>query len=86
LIEMMNDPVGRFLAIAKSKSDLHAAIDALPDDAQLILIANACCCGNPDHAAGTGNLVFHAAYGQPTLLELVGMLRLTEHALISAAD
>jgi hypothetical protein len=83
---MMNNLVGRCLAVAKSKSDLHAAIDALPDNAQLILVANACRGGNPDHAAGTGNLVFHAAYGEPTLLESVGLLRLTEHALISAAD
>jgi hypothetical protein len=82
---MMNDPVGRFLAIAKSKSDLHAAIDALPDDAHLILIANACCCGDPDHTAASGNLVFHAVYGAPTVTETVGLLRLAEHALIAAA-
>jgi hypothetical protein len=83
---MKHDPIGRFLAVAKSKSELHQAIDALPDDAQLILVANACCCGNPEHTSAVGTLVFHAVYGEPTVTEAVGLLRLAEHALIAAGD
>ena len=80
-----NDSIGRFLTVAKSKSDLHQAIDALPDDASLVLIANACCCADPEHASIAGNLVFHAVYGNPTLTEVVGMLHLAEHSLIERA-
>lgn len=45
-----HDAIERVLFVAKSKSDLHRAIDALPDDAKLILVADACCCGDPEHA------------------------------------
>lgn len=82
----MNDPIGRFLTVAKSKSDLHRAIDALPDDAQLVLVANACCCGDVEHATATGdNVVFHTVYGEPTLTQAIGLLRLAEHVLVSNA-
>jgi hypothetical protein len=75
--------ITRLLETARSKSDLHRAIDALPDDAKLILVANACCCGDPEHDAGVGGAIFHTAYGNPTLPEALGLLRLTEHRLIT---
>ena len=83
----MNDDhsIERVLTVAKTKSDLHRAIDALPDDAALLLVANACCCGNADHPPATGSAVFRASFGSPTLAEALGLLRLTEHSLIAEA-
>jgi hypothetical protein len=84
----MNDDhsIERVLTVAKTKSDLHRAIDALPDDATLMLIANACCCGSPEHASNTGSAVYRAAFGTPTLTEALGLLRLAEHSLIAEAS
>jgi hypothetical protein len=79
----MTDHIAQLLESAKSKSDLHRAIDALPDDAKLILIANACCCGDPEHESSVGGAIFHAAYGDPSLTEALGLLRLTEHRLVT---
>ncbi len=85
----MNDPlhddnaIDRVLTVARNKSDLHRAIDALPDDATLILIANACCCGEPDHRPATGAAVYRASFGSPTLTEALGLLRMAEHSLIA---
>jgi hypothetical protein len=83
----MNDPhaIERVLTVAKTKSDLHRAIDALPEDATLLLVANACCCGDPEHDPATGSAVYRAAFGTPTLAEALGLLRLAEHSLIAEA-
>jgi hypothetical protein len=78
-----DNPIDRVITIAKTKSDLHRAIDALPDDATLLLVANACCCGDPDHRPATGSAVYRAAFGSPTLPEALGLLRLAEHSLIA---
>ncbi len=78
-----NHAIDRVLTIAKTKSDLHRAIDALPDDATLLLIANACCCGDPAHAPATGSAIYRATFGTPTLTEALGLLRLAEHSLIA---
>jgi len=78
-----DDPIERVISIAKTKSDLHRAIDALPDDATLLLVANACCCGNAEHRPATGSAVYRAAFGTPSLAEAVGLLRLAEHGLIA---
>ncbi|HEY5349645.1 MAG TPA: hypothetical protein VIJ64_07925 [Candidatus Lustribacter sp.] len=79
-----NSPIERVLAVAKSKSDLHRAVDALPDDAKLLLVANACCCGDPAHES-FDTASYAAAFGEPTLVEALGLLRLAEHRLIAAA-
>jgi hypothetical protein len=80
----MNDhEIEHILESAKSKSDLHRAIDALPDNAKLLLIANACCCDDPEHEPMVGGAIFHAAFGNPSLPEALGLLRLTEHRLIT---
>jgi hypothetical protein len=79
----MNDHISHVLHTAKSKSDLHRVIDALPDNAQLILVANACCCDEIGHDPAVGAAVYHATYGNPTLSEAVGLLRLAEHRLIT---
>jgi hypothetical protein len=78
-----NHPIERVITIAKTKSDLHRAIDALPDDATLLLVANACCCGDSQHQPATGSAVYRAAFGSPTLPEALGLLRLAEHSLIA---
>lgn len=78
------DPIERALVVAKSKSDLHRAIDTLPDDAKLILIANACCCGDPAHEQ-QGETIFTAAFGEPTLVGALGLVRLAEHRLVGEA-
>jgi hypothetical protein len=78
-----NNPIDSVITIAKTKSDLHRAIDALPDDATLLLIANACCCGDPTHAPATGSAVYRASFGTPTLTEALGLLRLAEHSVIA---
>lgn len=80
-----DDPIGRTFAVARAKSDLHRAIDALPDDATLILVANACCCGDPAHRPAPGTAVFRTVYGEPSLVEAVGLLRMAEHGLIDEA-
>jgi hypothetical protein len=76
--------IDRVFFVAKSKSDLHRAIDALPDDAKLLLVANACCCGDRDHESSDG-AIYHAAFGDPTLVEALGLLRLAEHRLVATA-
>ncbi len=82
----MNDrQLEQILETAKSKSDLHRAIDALPDGAKVILVANACCCGEPEHRPAVGNAIYHAAYGQPSLSEALGLLRMAEHRIIANA-
>ncbi len=78
-----DDPIDRVISNAKTKSDLHRAINALPDDATLLLVANACCCGNDDHAPATGSAVYRAAFGSPSLAEAIGLLRLAEHGLVA---
>ena len=75
--------IDRVFAVARTKSDLHRAIDALPDNATMILVANACCCGDGDHAPNVGTAVYRAAFGNPGLAEAVGLLRLAEHSLIA---
>jgi hypothetical protein len=75
--------IERVLTIARTKSDLHRAIDALPDDATMLLVANACCCGDPEHRPATGSAVYRAAFGTPSLPEALGLLRLAEHSLIA---
>ena len=82
-VDSNDNPIDRVISIAKSKSDLHRAIDALPDDATLLLVANACCCGDPEHRPITGSAVYRAAFGTPTLPEALGLLRLAEHSLIA---
>jgi hypothetical protein len=79
-----DDALGRVLMAAKSKSDLHRAIDALPDDATLLLIADACCCGDLDHERD-GAVLYSAAFGEPSLVAALGLLRLTEHHLLAQA-
>ncbi len=78
-----DDPIGRTFAVARAKSDLHRAIDALPDDATLILVANACCCGDAAHASPPGTAVYRTVYGEPSVVKAVGMLRMAEHGLIA---
>jgi hypothetical protein len=78
-----HDPIERVLTVARNKSDLHRAIDALPEDATLLLVANACCCGESGHQAQTGAAVYRAAFGNPSLAEALGLLRLAEHSLIA---
>ncbi|HEX3468422.1 MAG TPA: hypothetical protein VHT05_10120 [Candidatus Elarobacter sp.] len=78
------DPIERALIVAKSKSDLHRAIDMLPDDAKLLVIANACCCGNSDHVE-QGEAIYTAAFGEPSLVEALGLVRLAEHRLVGEA-
>jgi hypothetical protein len=78
-----DNPIDRVITVAKTKSDLHRAIDALPDDATLLLIANACCCGDPHHQPATGSAVYRASFGTPTLAEALGLMRLAEHSLIA---
>lgn len=77
------DGIDRIFALARTKSDLHRAIDALPEGAAMILIANACCCGDAAHESPPGSTVFHLACGSPSLSEAVGLLRLAEHALVA---
>jgi hypothetical protein len=79
------DAIGRTFAIARAKSDLHRAIDALPDDATLLLVANACCCGDPGHDSAAGSAVYRTVYGEPSLVETVGLLRLAEQSMIAEA-
>lgn len=81
---MDNDnPIDRVIRTAKTKSDLHRAIDALPDDATMLLVANACCCDDPEHRPATGSAVYRASFGSPSLAEALGLLRLAEHGLIA---
>jgi hypothetical protein len=77
------DPIERVLTVARHKSDLHRAIDALPENATLLLIANACCCGDAEHRVPAGGAVYRAAFGNPSLPEALGLLRLAEHSLIA---
>jgi hypothetical protein len=78
------DPIGRAIFVAWSKSDLHRAIDALPDHAKLILVANACCCDNAEHQPQQ-EAIYTAAFGNPTLIEALGLMRLGEHRLVNEA-
>ncbi len=80
---MQPDGIERLFALARTKSDLHRAIDALPEGATMIVVANACCCGDAEHASSAGSAVFHLACGSPSLAEAVGLLRLAEHAIVS---
>lgn len=80
------DQIDRLLRSAKSKSDLHRAIDALPENATLLLVADACCCGDPEHGAAAEGVVYHAVFGNPSLSGAIGLLNLAEHALIGEAS
>jgi hypothetical protein len=77
------DDIDRIFALAQTKSDLHRAIDALPESAAMILVANACCCGDTSHDPHVGSTVYHIACGAPSLAEAIGLLRLAEHNVIA---
>ena len=77
------DDLDRIFALAATKSELHRAVDALPDGATMILVANTCCCGDATHASPVGSAVYHVVCGAPSLPEAIGLLHLAEHQVIA---